>query len=258
MESTNPDTVPSVPFPRFLLNLVIHPVRAFRQLDQTGKPHWIWPAVAVLAVVWLAAIAVLPVTQHEAAEAIDAVIEQSGDQFTETQLAAMEQQRSFSTNPVFLVASQGIVQTIGYPILWASGAGVLYLLSLVFGGGAKFGSLLSVSIWASLAELLGRITLTVGTLATGHSAQPGLSYLVAADDLAAVTPVTAAWSTILSKITVFDIWFVVLIGIGVFVCAKITRVKSALITVLYWLLSLVPPAAMAAAGAAISSSFLGG
>jgi hypothetical protein len=258
MEPNITENTPSVPFPRFLLNLIIHPARAFTQLDQTGRPRWIWPAIAVLAVVWLAAIAALPVTQREAGAAIDTLIQQSGDKYTETQLAAMEQQRSFSTNPVFLVASEGILQTIAYPILWASAAGVLYLLSLVFGGRAKFGSLLSVAVWATLAETLGKIALTVGTLAAGHSVQPGLSYLVDTKDLAALAPGPAALASILSRITVFDIWYLVLIGIGVFVCAHVTRAKSALITVLYGALSLVPPAAMAAVGAAISSSFLGG
>jgi hypothetical protein len=257
MEPNLPVTTLRVSPFRFLLNLILHPQQAFTQLDQTGRPHWIWPAAAMLVVVWLAAIVVLPVTQREAAQALDAVVAQAGEKFTDTQLAAMEQQRAFSTNPAFLVASQGIVETIAYPILWASAAGLLYLLSLAFGGRAKFGSILSITIWASLVELLGKIALAAGTLAAGHTAQPGLSYLVASTDISAITPAAAALAQILSKITVFEIWYLVLIGIGIVACAKITRVKSAVITILYWVLSLLPPVALAVASAAISASFLG-
>jgi hypothetical protein len=257
MESVAPAAEQKMNFPRFLLALIVNPKQAFTQLDQTGKPHFLWAALIMLAVVWLCAVAVLPITQRETEEGFSTVMEQTSGTSAEIPNSTLEQQKAFMTNPIYLVASQGITGTIGYVILWASAAGVLYLFDLAFGGQARFGSVLSMTVWASMIEALGRITLTVGTLAMGRSAQPGLSYLVPTGDLSNLSPVTAALSEVLSKISIFGIWYIVLIGVGIVVCAKVTRAKGALIAVLYWLVSLIPPVAMAAAGAAIATAFMG-
>jgi multisubunit Na+/H+ antiporter MnhG subunit len=257
MESKPPENAQKMSLPRFLLALLIKPRRAFAQLDQTGKPHFLWAAAAMLVVIWLAAIVTLPVTQREAAEGYDKVMEQTTGKMSDQQTAMMEQQREFSTSPVFLVAGTGIMETIVYPVLWLAAAGVLYLLSLAFGGQVRFGAILSMTVWASIAEIVGKLFVMIGTLGLGRTPQPGLSYLVAADDIASLSPVSAALSAVLSKVTLFDIWYLVLIGIGVVVCAKVTRWKGAAITILYWLISLILPVAMAAIGAAVSSSFFG-
>lgn len=257
MESQTPANPQKMSLPRFLLALLIHPRQAFTQLDQTGRPHFLWAAAAMLIVIWLAAIVTLPVTQREAAAGIDAMLEQTGENISDVQRASMEQSRAFATNPAFLVASQGIIETITYPILWASAAGLIYLLSLAFGGQARFGSVLAMAVWASIAEILGKIMLTIGTVASGATPQPGLSYLVSVENVASVTPVSAALVQILSKVTIFEIWYLVLIGIGIGVCAKVTRPKSAAITVLYWLISLIPPIALAVGSALIASATFG-
>jgi hypothetical protein len=243
--------------PAFLLALFIHPKKAFTQLDQTGKPRFLWPALAMLIVIWLGALITLPITQRESVKTYDDMLAQMGDKVSETQRATLEQQRQFSTSPVVLIGSQGILETIGYPILWLSAAGVLYLLGLAFGGQARFGSILSMTIWATVAEILGRVALVIGTLAAGATPQPGLSYLVSMDTLSAVTPGAAVLAQVLSKFTIFEIWYLVLIGVGVVACAKVTRWKGALITILYWLISFIPPLTLAAIGAFFSSSILG-
>jgi hypothetical protein len=247
----------SMNLPAFLLALIIHPKKAFTQLDQTGKPRFFWPAIAMIVVIWLGALITLPITQRESVKSYDDMLAQMGANVSETQRATLEQQRQFSTSPVVLVASTGILETIGYPILWLSAAGVIYLLNLVFGGQARFGSILSMTIWASVAEILGRVVLVIGTLAKGATPHPGLSYLVSMDTLSAITPATAVLSQILSKITIFEIWYLVLIGVGVVASAKVTRWKGALITILYWLVSFIPPVALAAIGAFFSSSLFG-
>ena len=257
MESQTPATPQKMSLPRFVLALLIHPRQAFTQLDQANRPHFLWAAAAMLIVIWLAAILTLPVTQREAAAGIDAMLGETGDNISDVQRATMEQSREFATNPVFLVASTGILETIAYPILWASAAGLLYLLSLAFGGQARFGAVLSMTVWASIAEILGKIMLMIGTIATGATAQPGLSYLVNLEGVASITPVSAALVQVLSKVTIFEIWYLVLIGIGIGVCAKITRPKSAVITLLYWLISLIPPMVLAVGGALIASATLG-
>jgi hypothetical protein len=257
MEAPKTENAPAMNLPRFLLALLIKPRAAFAQLDRIGKPHFLWAAAAMLVVIWLGAVVTLPVTQREAAKGYEAVMEQTSGSFTEEQRTIMEQQREFTTSPVFLVASQGITETIGYPILWLSAAGVLYLLSLAFGGQARFGSILSMTVWVSAVEILGKVALVAGTLLRGQTPSPGLSYLVSAENISEVTPVMAGLAQILAKVTLFEIWYLVLIGIGIVACAKVTRMKGAVITILYWLASLLPPVAMAVLGAAVSSSFLG-
>jgi hypothetical protein len=257
MESQTPAIAQKLNLPRFLLALLIKPRQAFTHLSQTGRPHFLWVAAAMLAVIWLGGILTLPVTQRESAEGYDLVVEQTSENLSEEQRAVMQQQKQLTTSPVFLVAASGIMETIGYPILWVTAAGVLYLLSLAFGGQARFGSIFSMTVWASAAEILGRIALIIGTLASGKTPHPGLSYLVPTDNLSAITPGLAALSQILSKISLFDIWYLVLIGIGIAACAKVTRVKSAAITILYWLASMIIPVAMAAIGAAVTASMMG-
>jgi len=149
------------------------------------------------------------------------------------------------------------VETISWPILWLSAAGLLYLLSIAFGGQARFGSVLAMAVWATIPLIFGKIMLMIGTLATGATAQPGLSYLVNVEDVSSLTPAAAVLVQILSRITIFEIWYLVLIGIGIGVCAKVPRVKSAVITVLYWLISLIPPVALAVGSALIASATLG-
>jgi len=255
----NPTPIAPIPMklPRFLLSMLIKPKQAFTQLDQTGKPHFLWAAAAMLVVIWLAAIVTLPVTQREAAEGYETMMEQTAGKMSDQQVAVLEQQQAFSTSPVMLVGATGIMQTISYPILWLSAAGVLYLLSLAFGGRTRFGTILSMAVWASAAEIVAKLFVMLGTLALGRTPEPGLSYLVATSDLAALTAGSAALSAFLAKITLFDIWYLVLIGVGVVACAKVTRVKGAVITILYWLISLIPPVAMAAISAAITASFMG-
>jgi hypothetical protein len=257
MESQTLENNQKLNLPRFLLALLIKPKQAFTQLDQTGRPHFLWAAGAMLAVIWLGAVITLPVTRREAAQGYDAMMEQTTANLPEEQKAILEQQREFTTSPVFLAATTGITETVGYPILWLSAAGMLYLLSLVFGGQARFGSVLSLTVWASAAEILGRIVRIIGTLGMGRTPQPGLSYLVSTENLASINPLSAALSPILSKITLFDIWYLVLIGIGVVVCAKVTRAKGAAITLLYFLVSLIPPVAMMVLSAVFSASFFG-
>jgi hypothetical protein len=257
MESQIPEQKLKMSLPRFILSLFISPKKAFTQLDQTGRPHFLWAAAAMLVVIWLGAIITLPVTQREASEGYDTVMEQTSKNFTDEQRAIVEQQKAFSTNPAFLVVTQGITETILYPVLWLSAAGVLYLLSLAFGGQARFGSILSMAVWASVAEILGMIALIAGTLLRGKTPEPGLSYLVSTKNLADITPVTAGLARILAKITIFDIWYLVLIGVGIVACAKLPRVKSAMVTILYWLISLIPPVVMAAISAAIAAATLG-
>jgi hypothetical protein len=257
MESQIPETTPKMSLPRFLLALFINPKRAFTQLDQTGKPRFWWAAGVMLAVVWLAAIVTLPVTQREAAKEYDTMMEQTAGKMADEQVAMLEQQREFSTSPILLVGAAGIIQTLSYPFLWLSAAGVLYFLSLAFGGRARFGSIFSMAVWASIAEIAAKLFIMLGTLALGRTPSQGLSYLVATNDLSTLSAGSAALSALLSKITLFDIWYLVLIGVGVVACAKVTRVKGAVITLLYWLISLIPPVAMAAIGAAVSSSFFG-
>ncbi|GEM_PF-6131977 len=256
MESQTPVTTLKMNLPRFLMALIVKPRQAFTQLDQTGRPHFLWAAAAMLTVVWLAAIVTLPVTQREAVEGFETIMEPGGN-FSEEQQAVLEQSMEFSTNPVFLVASQGIVETISWPILWLSAAGLLYLLSIAFGGQARFGSVLAMAVWATIPLIFGKIMLMIGTLATGATAQPGLSYLVNVEDVSSLTPAAAVLVQILSRITIFEIWYLVLIGIGIGVCAKVPRVKSAVITVLYWLISLIPPVALAVGSALIASATLG-
>jgi hypothetical protein len=257
MESQTPQTVQKMNFFQFLFSLLIHPRRAFTQLDLSGRPHFLWAAAAMLAVIWLTALVTLPVTQRETVESYDAMMQQTGENFSEQQRAALEQSRAFTTSPAFLVASQGLVETISYPILWASAAGVLYLLALAFGGQPRFGSVLSMAMWASAAEMVGKILLAIGTVARGATVHPGLSSLVSIDTISATTPANAALVQILSKISIPDIWYLVLIGVGIGVCAKVPRAKSALITVLYWLLSLLPPVGMAVIGALVTSATFG-
>ncbi|MBN2084150.1 MAG: YIP1 family protein [Anaerolineales bacterium] len=256
MESPNPENTPKMALPRFLAELIVKPKQAFTRLDQTGRPHFLWTAAAMLAVVWLAAIVTLPVTQREAAAGYETIMETGGN-FSEEQRAVMEQSMEFSTNPLFLVGSQGIVETISWPILWLSAAGLLYLLSIAFGGQARFGSVLSMAVWATVPLIFGKLMLMIGTLASGATPQPGLSYLVSVDNIASITPAAAALSQILSRVTIFEIWYLVLIGIGIGVCAKVTRPKSAVITILYWLISLIPPVAMTVVSALIASATLG-
>ena len=257
MESQTPVTAQKMNLPRFLMALIAKPRQAFTQLDQTGRPHFLWVALAMLIVIWLAAIVTLPVTRREAVEQYDAVIEQTGSNYSAEQQAVLEQSRAFSTNPAFLVASQGLLQTIAYPFLWVTAAGILYLLSLAFGGQARFGTVLSMAVWATVPLILGKLMLAIGTIATGATAQPGLSYLVDVSDVSTITPVSAALAQFLSKITIFDLWYLVLIGIGVAACAKVTRIKSAAITILYWISSLIPPVALAIGSALIASATLG-
>jgi hypothetical protein len=256
------ETQPPVPnqkmnLPRFLLALIVKPRQAFTQLDQTGRPHFLWAAAAMLAVIWLAAIVTLPISEREAAAGIDTVLDQTGETMSDVQRASLEQSRAFATNPAILLASQGIIETISYPFLWASAAGVLYLLSLAFGGQARFGAVLAMTVWVSFAEILGKLMLMIGTLATGATGQPGLSYLIAVNDVTSLTPAAAALAQILSKVTIFEIWYLVLVGIGIGVCAKVTRLTSAVITILYWLISLIPPVVMAVLGAVVASATFG-
>lgn len=116
-------------------------------------------------------------------------------------------------------------------------AAVLYFGSLVAGGEVNFGQVFTMSVWTRLPSAVNSLTLAGFTLIAGRTVRyAGLSALVAVGDLMkdGRNPMVA----LLGRIDLFWLWHLLLVGLGLSVVARLSRLKALSLTLIYAVLSL--------------------
>jgi hypothetical protein len=126
---------------------------------------------------------------------------------------------------------------------WLLRAAVLHVSSLALGGQQSFGAVYRASVWASFPLLLrSAVQLVYALVGGGMIAGEGLSGLLAEAPAAAGGATQAAPSIpaiLLSRIDLYAVWYVILLGVAVAAAGRLSRGKAAVALAVYVVLSLL-------------------
>lgn len=233
-----------------LIGVLFRPHPTFVKMREAIVGHW-W-VVLILAVIGLAlsTAATVPIE----AEAASAVFEAQMEDMSEDEQAQMERIQNVSSSQLMLGGIGLGFGLFGLLLGYVVRAGVLYLLGLAFGGRASFKQVWRMAIWTTLPDALRTIVAAIAVFATGQLPVAGLGYIFTPDEMSEISPILLAF---LGTIDVYMIWSFVLMGIGLYATYQISKGKSILITVIFWLMGLAFILASAAIGQMMTSAFVG-
>lgn len=233
-----------------LVGVLIRPKATFERMRDAARGHW-W-VVAVLAVLALVllAVATVPIEAEAARGALQAQQETSDttQQLSEAQQAQMEQMQNIFTSQAVLGAINVFFGIFGLAIGYLVRAGFVFLLGLALGGRASFKQVWRMTVWTTLPEVLRTVVSAIVTFATGSPSASGLSYMLTGEEVRAL-PYLA---TFLQGIDVYLVWSLVLLAIGLLVTSQLSRGKSALVTLAYWLFTVAVALGFTVVGQALA------
>jgi Yip1 domain len=243
------ETTPALSEPRRLLNTFIAPSKTFTDLNR--KPSWWipWLIAAVLSLIFVYTLQ-QRVGFDQIAEKAANASPRSAQQLERLEPAQREQQlRTMAAGfRVFFYAFPLVVLVYGLVI-----AGVL-LLTFKFGMGAEipFKKALAVVFYAFVPQsILSNIIVIASVMAPGFVAESFNLENPAATNLAAFLDASTTPRPLYglaAGVDVFNIWTVILLGIG-FSCVSKVKRSTAILTVAGWLVIVkLIQAGMAAAG----------
>lgn len=243
---------PFTPF-NALLGVLIRPRRTFEQMRDAKRGYWWVAFVLALIALVIATVATVPVQAEISRAAIEAQREQLD--LDAEQMAQVEQTQQLFSSAGVLGALNTVTGIIGLVINYAMRAGILFLLGLALGGQASFKQIWRMAVWTTLPLAIGDFVSAMAVIVTGQMPVQGLSFMLTSAERAAASPVVGA---LLTRIDLYTIWSLILIGVGMVATARLSRVKSTAIAVGYWLLGVLVAIGTSAAGQAITRGFTGG
>jgi len=251
-------------FFRFLLDVIIHPRRAFTALRETNNRSWLIMAGLLVLFTLLPVVVAAPITSRIAAESIREALEAQSEAGQALPPETQQQATQIATNPIFTIVFPGVGAVIGLVFSWLIWSGALHLLSTIMGGSNSFGQMWRAVVWAWLPVAIRGLLQTLFILITGEViTNPGLSGLVADQrsiaEIVARPPSTGQMvlQSLLGRVELFTIWNLVLLVIAVWATARLSARKSSLITLGLWLLFTLLGLIPVVISAMLSSGFSG-
>ena len=224
----------------FLWRLIVSPRAALTQLREAGQPSWLWLAGLTIAVVIIGAIITAPVVRAASAAETAALLERMGEDLTPQERAQAEQMLALTNSPLMTVVFPAITGVFGVGVAWLLRGGVLFLLGLLLGGHARFGEMFRMAVWTTLPDLVRQLVGVTATVITGAPVVAGLSGLVPAPATGTLPGLgDGLLRTFLGGIDLYLFWSLGLTTIGVAVTAGFSLRKGLLVTLLYWLLTVI-------------------
>jgi hypothetical protein len=239
---------------RALVGWVDQPKKTLRYVLQ--EPKWSLRLAPALAVV----VALVIVTLVSAPALSEVAREQAQQQMTE-QMGAMsgeqeeQVQRTLElfTSPLFLAGTGIAFGVLGLVLTWLFRGGLLFLISYLFGTDNKYVQMVTLVMWCWLPFALRDLVQAVYVAVNGQLVlNRGLSFLVASTDQAQNAGNLAYG--FLSQVDLFLAWHLLLVGIGLAVSTRSTRLKLALGTLGYWAVTAIVGLAPSLLGALTSSA----
>ena len=135
-----------------------------------------------------------------------------------------------------------VIAAAGILLGWLLRAALLHLSSMALGGRQSFGSVYRASAWASFPLLLrSAVQLLYALVGGGMIADEGLSGLLAAAPAAdgVVQAGLSIPAILLSRVDLYTIWYVILLGVAVAAAGKLSRGKAVAVVVVYVVLALL-------------------
>jgi hypothetical protein len=249
------DTTPSEErrgFLRLLWGIIARPRATLMYVSERGRRTWWLPALLIVLLLAAPIVVSGPIRTRQMREEMRAaqeeMAERIGQQLSEEEL---ERAQSITASPMITVVFPTVSRVAGQAAGWLIWAAVLYLASMALGGRSSFGQMFPVTVWSRLPYALRGLLQTIYILVSGQVIEnPGLSGLAqpapSAAEIIATPPSTTErlLAAFLSHIDLFLIWHLILLVMAVAVASRLSRRKSALITLGMWIiltaLSLVP------------------
>ncbi len=243
---------------RFFTYLLVRPRRAFEALAEGRTRGWllVMGFVPLLAVVTVLVAA--PITQREILEQMRSVqiLEPApanvgprrGPAPTPPPIPPEVQQAAI--NPFITVVMPAVGAVAGTFVGWLVWAAALHLLAVFLGGRSAFGTMFKAVVSAALPDGL-RALFQAAYIASTQSLvlYPGLSGLVVSErahtsmevarQLVTMPTSRALLYHLLSKVDIFTLWRLFLLGLAVTAVARFSRRKSYALVVGVWLLFVV-------------------
>ena len=217
-----------------ILQIIFNPVRAFNEIKQENK----FPAMALIILLLLITvnlILMVPITSKVTIAMMSTMpIPESQ---LDTTMAMMHKLR-------YLMVIGGVFSTAIMLFIYAL---IFYIMTVVAKPALEYMKAFTIIVYGYFAILIGEL------INTGLLYMRGLDKITGPFDamltglnlFTSVEKTGFAIYTLLSLINPFQIWFIVLLSIGLKVFADIKYTKSLLICFIFWLILLIYPVASA-------------
>jgi hypothetical protein len=236
-----------------LMGVVIQPKATFERMRDAARGHWWVVAVLAILALVLLSIATVPIQAEAARGALEAQQEstETTQELSEEQQAQMQQVQDIVSSQAVLGGISVGFGIIGLAISYLIRAGFVFLLGLALGGRATFKQVWRMAVWTTLPDVLRTVVSAITTFATGSPTAPGLSYMLTSEEINALPYV----DTLLQSIDIYLVWSLALLWVGLLVTSQLSRGKSAVVALAYWLFTLAIMMGFVALGQALGSAF---
>lgn len=248
---------------RALVGVVIRPRATFRRMQEAGKGFWLVALILTLVPFSLLTVATHNIQTQQMAQLSEMLAAQEEDAtsannnnrqgggpggggpgggapggggmgmgITGSLLSGGDDDDTSSQmTTTSLPASLG-TGAAGIVVTYLVQALLLFLFSLMMGGRASFKQVFWVAVWATIPFMLRYLVQWVAVFATGNLVTSGLAGVFGTGAAAGGSTILSA---LLAEIDFYQVWSLILAAIGMAVVARISRVKSAVVSIGSWL-----------------------
>jgi hypothetical protein len=223
-----------------LVGVLFSPAETFE--DIARRPDILAPMIILLVIGYVQCFLMIPRMDFEAVTRTQ--IQQSGRQMSEAEL---EQATRMGTAFGRTLAWISPVLGLG---MWAVMAGVLLLVFRMFGGEGDYKQALSALIYAWVPMTIYGIILGIVATARGSIDPTTIQIVVKSNPGFLVDPLQQrVLYALLTSLDIFIVWTLALLTFGYSALSRLTRVKSAILVVSLWLVTVVVKLGFAAMAA---------
>lgn len=240
---------------RALVGWIDQPKKTLRYVME--EPKWtLWLAPALVIVVSLIIVTAV------SAPALSELSKEQAAQQMEAQMGSLEGEQADQiqrtvetfTSPLFLAATGIVLGILGLVLTWLFRGAVLFFISYLFGTDNRYVQMVTLVLWCWLPFALRDLVQAVYIVINGQlPLNKGLSFLVASSDQA--QNAGNLLYGFLSQLDPFLLWHLILVGVGLALSTRTTRVKTALGTVAYWAVTALVGLAPSLLGMLTSAAF---
>jgi hypothetical protein len=221
-------SVPAAPLERprrfhfdWLLPALFRPRDIFARLAALGRPAWLTP-ILVLTITGLLAVAAAGPIKIANAQSGQVELPPGFEYWTPEQQAQYYQAQQATSGPVFVYVFPAILVVLRVWFGWLIMGGILHLILTMLGGRGSTLGALNIVAWASLPFALRDLVQAGFMLVEKQIPNSGLEgYAPAGEGL---LPAIAA--EVLARVTLYGLWYVILLVIGVRVAGGLTGGKA--------------------------------
>ena len=237
--------------PILILDLIIHPRRAFEQIAASNRSTWRLPML-LLSLGVLVQVITAGYLRNRAAALGELVLPPDFEWWSPVMQNNYLQSIQTTQGVAYVFVIPAVMGLLGPWIGWPILSSLLHLASTLLGGRGSQASTLSMVAWAQLPYLLRNLLRSVYMLAANHLiTSPGLSGFV----IGANKPAFFL-SNLLKQTDVFLIWQILLLGIGLSQLNGLSRSRTWLAVVLVHLIALLALAGFSTLFASLSGSVI--